>query len=58
MAESPISLEELTKEDAEMNPRRKELMGGVEEPVAQEKAVSFLYNALGEAARKTVGPES
>ena len=29
-------------------------MGGVEEPIAQRKAVSFLYIALGEAARKTL----
>ena len=29
-------------------------MGGVEEPIAEKKAVSFLYIALGEAARKTL----
>ena len=53
MAKSSISLEELTRDEAG-TPRRKELMGGAEEPTAQRKAVSFLYIALGEAARKTL----
>ena len=51
MTESSISLEELTR-DTTSNPRKKELMGGVEEQIAEKKAVSFLYIALGEAARK------
>ena len=53
MAKSSISLEELTR-DTTTNPRKKELMGGVEESIAEKKAVSFLYIALGEAARKTL----
>ena len=36
------------------NPRRKELMGRAEESIAEKKTVSFLYIALGEAARKTL----
>ena len=51
MAKSSISLEELTR-DTTSNPRKKELMGGVEEQIAEKKEVSFLYIALGEAARK------
>ena len=53
MAKSSISLEELTRKSTQANPRKKELMGGVEEPIAETKAVSFLYIALGEA-RKTL----
>ena len=53
MAKSLISLDELTR-DASTNARRKEPMGGSEEQIAQKKAVSFLYIALGEAARKTL----
>ena len=51
MAKSSISLEELTR-DTTSNTRKKELMGGVEEQIAEKKEVSFLYIALGEAARK------
>ena len=41
MAKSSISLEELTRDDSG-TPRRNELMGGAEEPIAQRKAVGFL----------------
>ena len=53
MAKSSISLEERTRDEAG-TPRRKEMMGGTEEPIAHIKAVSFLYIALGEEARKTL----
>ena len=53
MAKSSKSLEELTRDESG-TPRRKELMGGAEELISQKKAVSFLYIALGEAARKTI----
>ena len=53
MAKSSISLDELTR-DTSSRARRKELMGGFEEEVAQRKAVSLLYIAVGEAARKTL----
>ena len=53
MAKSSTSLDELSR-DATTNARRKELMGGSEEQIAHKKAVSFLYIALGEAARKTL----
>ena len=52
MAKSSISLEEQTRDNS-VTPRRKELIGGAEEPIAQRKAVSFLYFSLAEAARKT-----
>ena len=51
MAKSSVSLEELTRDDTG-TPRSKELMGGADEPIAQKKAVSFLYTALGETARE------
>ena len=53
MAKSSISLEELTRDESG-TPRRKELIGGAEEPIAQKKAVSFLNIARREAARKTI----
>ena len=53
MPKSSISIEELTRDEAG-TPRRKELMGGADEPIPQKKAVSFLYIARGEAARKTL----
>ena len=53
MAKSSISIEELTRDETS-GPKRKELMGGAEESIAEKKAVSFLYIALGEAARKTL----
>ena len=40
--------------DESGTPRSEDLIGGAEEPIAQKKAVSFLYIALGEAAQKTV----
>ena len=43
-----------TNKRYDINPKKKELMGGVEEQIAEKKAVSFLYIALGEAARKTL----
>ena len=53
MAKSSISLEELTR-DSSTQARRKDLMGGCDEEIAQKKAVSLLYIAMGEAARKTL----
>ena len=53
MAKSSISIEELTRDETS-GPKRKELMGGAGESIAEKKAVSFLYIALGEAARKTL----
>ena len=50
MAKSSISLDELIK-DASTNAKRKGLMGESEEQTALQKAVSFFYVALGEAAR-------
>ena len=44
----------LTIESRQTNQEIKELMEGVEEPIAGEKAASLLYIALGEAARKTL----
>ena len=44
----------MTRDDAGTNPRKKELMGRAEEKIAEKKAVSFLYIALGDAARKTL----
>ena len=52
MAKSSISLDELTRDDSG-TPRRREERNS-EEPIAQKKAVSFLYIALGEAARNTL----
>ena len=52
-AKSSISIEELTRDETS-GPKRKELMGGAEESIAEKKSVSFLNIALGEAARKTL----
>ena len=44
MAKSSISLEELTR-DTTSNPRKNELMGGVEEQIAEKKAeVSYILH--------------
>ena len=53
MAKLSISIEELTRDNS-AHARNKELMGGLDEQIVQKKAVSFLYIALGEAARKTL----
>ena len=54
MAKFSISVEELTREDTLNNPRRQALMGGVDPETAERKAVSIMYLALGDAARKTL----
>ena len=57
MTKSSLALDELTR-DATSQPRRKELMGGSEEDVVQRTAVSLLFIAIGEAARRTLSIET
>ena len=54
MAKFSISVEELTREETPENPRRQALMGGADPETAERKAVSIMYLALGDAARKTL----
>ena len=52
LARHSISVEEITREEEQNNPRNAALMGGMTRDMAQRKVVSLLYLSIGKVGRK------